>query len=499
MPRAKHWIALCGLAFAATVLCAQDGPQKATIKKIDAEKNTVTLTVGGQDRTYQVSPETMLKGADRRDLARRLQSPTLKPGAAVMFMARDADGKQMLVGMMLQGTSGDIQRARIKTLNLDKMTITLVHNGKECALRLTDATQVLDAQGDTLMERLRAFKEGTEVQFKAGERDGTPILVGIRLADAPGKAPPPVKFDSSGLKPLTELTGAEKYKGYAGGLYGNGNNDRPAAHEAAGMALAQQVRPLDGDGKPAPDGTIVLLSVGMSNTAQASAGFQQVIRVYPDINPHVHFVNGAVGGMTARAIQNPDDNASGSKYWKTVGQRLAQAKVTPAQVQAIWIKEADAGPTQGFPKYAQTLEEELERIVQLLPGRFPNLKLVYLSSRTYGGYAMTRLNPEPYAYESAFSVQWLIEKQLRGDPALNDDAKKGPVRAPWLSWGPYLWANGSKKRAGDGFAYAREDFSPKDGTHLTSSGERKVGQLMLDFFKNDTTTRPWFTKAGQRP
>jgi hypothetical protein len=417
MPRALRWTASLSFVCFAAALCAQDGPQRATIKSIDADGNTVTLTVGTQDRTFHVTRDTKLKGTDSRDLDKRLRSPELKAGVAVMFLAREANGKQLLVGMRLQGPGG------------------------------------------------RA-------------------------------APPPlVKVDSSKLKPLTELTGKETYQGHTGGLYGKGRNERPAAHEAAGVALAMQVRPLDANGTPSPDGKIVLLSVGMSNTSQASGGFQQAIQGDRGINPHVLFVNGAVGGMTARAIQNPNDNGPGTKYWTEVAQRLAKAGVTSVQVQAIWIKEADAGPREGFPGYARTLEEELTRLVQLLPRLFPNAKLVYLSSRTYGGFAETPLNPEPYAYESAFSVQWLIQKQLDGDPALNYDAKKGAVRAPWLSWGPYLWANGTKKRAGDGFYYDREDFA-KDGTHLSQSGVRKVGGLLLDFFKSDTTTRPWFTKGG---
>src|SRR5262249_61929065 len=104
----------------------------------------------------------------------------------------------------------------------------------------------------------------------------------------------------------------------------------------------------------------------------------------------------------------------------------------------------------------------------------------------------TRLNPEPYAYESGFSVKWLIEKQLAGDRELNHDPDRGKVRAPWLSWGPYLWANGTTKRA-DGFWYDQSDFAG-DGTHPSAAGQRKVAGELLKFFKSDTTARPWFVK-----
>jgi hypothetical protein len=176
-----------------------------------------------------------------------------------------------------------------------------------------------------------------------------------------------------------------------------------------------------------------------------------------------------------------------------VDQRLKAAGASRAQVQVAWIKEANARPNQGFPTYARELQGQLAQIVRLMHDRFPNLKMVYLSSRTYGGYATTPLNPDPYAYESGFSVRWLIEQQLKGDPALNYDPARGKVTAPWLSWGPYLWANGMKKRA-DGFYYEESDFS-SDGTHPSSTGQMKVGRELLRFFKTDTTTRGWF-RAG---
>ncbi|MBI1915866.1 MAG: hypothetical protein HYS12_14195 [Planctomycetes bacterium] len=385
-----------------------------------------------------------------------------------------------------------IRRAKIKKIDLETKTLTLTVDGKERDLVLTEETRVLGAPGRDLKERLRGFKEGDEVFFKAGRKDGKHVVEGLKLAAGDGP-PTQRRVDTSKLKPLTEL-GKEKYQGFEGGLYPGGKNKRPAAHEAAGLALAKQVRPLDRDGKPSDDGRIVLLSVGMSNTAQASQGFQRQLAADKEKNPRVVFVNGAQGGMAAVAIQDSDDGGSGTRYWRTVDERLRAAGVTREQVQVVWIKQADPGPMQGFPGYAKKLQGELTRIVQLLPKRFPNVKLVYLSSRTYGGYARTPLNPEPYAYESGFSVKWLIEKQIEGDAALAFDPNKGTVKAPWLSWGPYLWANGKTKRA-DGFSYDEDDFA-RDGTHQSSSGQEKVGRLLLQFFKTDTTTRPWFVREG---
>jgi hypothetical protein len=88
-------------------------------------------------------------------------------------------------------------------------------------------------------------------------------------------------------------------------------------------------------------------------------------------------------------------------------------------------------------------------------------------------------------------VKWLIESQIGGAPDLNFDPDRGPVRAPWLAWGPYLWADGVKPR-GDGLTYAKSDFGP-DGTHPSPTvGRDKVARLLLNLFKTDPTARLWF-------
>ena len=63
------------------------------------------------------------------------------------------------------------------------------------------------------------------------------------------------------------------------------------------------------------------------------------------------------------------------------------------------------------------------------------------------------LNPEPFAYESAFSMKWLIEAQVdqqkgKGIHPIAGNLDYNTV-APWLGWGAYLWANGLVPR-GDG-------------------------------------------------
>jgi hypothetical protein len=210
-------------------------------------------------------------------------------------------------------------------------------------------------------------------------------------------------------------------------------------------------------------------------------------------------------------IKDANDESIGSAYWKEwVPEHLAAAGVTPAQVQVVWLKETEAaiGPAQlqalgvkeydvpvrqPFPKSAESLLTDLRMIAQILPKRFPNLKLSYVSSRSYGGWALREGNREPFSYETGYSVKWLIEEQIRGDAALNFDPNKGDVKAPWLSWGPYIWANGDHARK-DGFVFAYDDFRDNDRMHHSAQGMQKMGAELLRFFKTDATGKPWFTK-----
>ena len=275
---------------------------------------------------------------------------------------------------------------------------------------------------------------------------------------------------SVALTPLTDL-GKRTYHGYHGGLYADGRNSPPKSYLAQGLARARSVKPIDGK--------IVLLSIGMSNATQEFSAFKRLADADARENAALTVVDGAQGGQDAEVVKDPN-----ARFWSVVEQRLAQAAATPTQVQAVWLKEAIARPTQAFPEDAKLLKADLEAIVYVMRSKFPNLKLVYLSSRTYGGYATTPLNPEPYAYDSGFAVKWLVLDRIAGKLA-----------GPWLAWGPYLWTNGEKGRK-DGLVWTCADVRPSDGTHPSPSGQQKVAQLLLRFFTTNATTRPWFLSSS---
>ncbi len=320
----------------------------------------------------------------------------------------------------------------------------------------------------------------------------------------------------TGKVPLPEL-GAGQYcrdgACYGGGLYPGGAARRPDGLEAAAMQAAGQIQPLDLNGNPdAENGKIVMVSIGMSNTSIAFAGeggaspgwtaFQARAEGDPARNSQLVIINGAQGNMAADAWASPN-----AEPWQVVIERVEGyggngkqgGELSREQVQVAWVKQA-LRETGTFPQKAQELQGYLETIAQNLKLHFPNIKLAYYSSRTYA-YAMFRKG-EPGTYEGGFSIRWMIEKQLNGDPALNYDPSQGPVNAPLLLWGPYLWTDGLAPRS-DGLIWTcAEDGDMWDGIHPEPPGAQKNADQIYAFFKSDPTSLPWYLRdqtLGQPP
>jgi hypothetical protein len=286
------------------------------------------------------------------------------------------------------------------------------------------------------------------------------------------------------------MTADDRYKGEDGGLYGNGRNRPPDAHRKAALAALAAVRPLDADGRAAAGGKVVLVSISMSNATQEFSVFKRLADEDPARSPTLTIVDCAQGGQAMAEWVDPK-----ARPWDVARRRLEAAGVALSQVQVAWIKLANKMPRGDLRDHGKKLQADTLAVIQNAKALFPNLRIAYLSSRIYGGYAVTPLNPEPYAYESAFVVRWLIQDQVAGAAALNHDAARGPVKAPLLLWGPYLWANGATPRKADGLVYLREDLAG-DGTHPSASGRQKVARVMLEFFKTDPLARPWFAAHG---
>jgi len=309
----------------------------------------------------------------------------------------------------------------------------------------------------------------------------------------------------TGFTPIMDL-GLGTYLGFPGGLYENGVNVVPADHATDGAARVAAVQPRDTSDNPSASGKVVLVSIGMSNTTQefcsgssalpcSSWSFMGQAAVDPRVNhTTLAIVNGAAGGQTAMTWDAPTD----TNYDRVRDTRLTPQGLSEAQVQAAWVKVADAGPTVPLPSAssdAYALETHMGNIARAMKVRYPNLQLIFLSSRIYAGYATTTLNPEPYAYESGFAVKWIVQAQIdqQRNAGVPVDPRGGDLDfdvAPWLAWGPYLWADGTTARS-DGVVWLQGDLAA-DGTHPAQSGQDKVGDMLLAFFTSSPYATPWF-------
>ncbi len=383
----------------------------------------------------------------------------------------------------------------IKSVDAEKGTMVVYANGKDRDLTIAEDFKVFGTNGQPVSSGIKAteLKAGAEVTITVDTNGGRgPILKAIRL----GKGQPGGGSGSAlegkptvGIKPLSDMTADDRYKGEDGGLYGGGRNEPPPALLAVARGEAAKIVPRNTKGQPAPDGMIAVVSLSMSNATMEYSAFKLIADKDPAKSPLVKIVDCAQGGQAMAQWVDPR-----GKAWTVADRRLAEAEVSPEQVQVAWVKLANVKPTGSLSEHGAKLQRDTTVLLQNAKDRFPNLRIAYLSGRIYGGWATTLLNPEPYAHESNIVVRWLIQDQMNGNPELNFDPAKGSVRAPLLLWGPYLWADGINPRKSDGLVWLRQDLVDRDGTHPSDSGRRKVAEMLSHFFKEDPLAKAWYLK-----
>lgn len=325
-----------------------------------------------------------------------------------------------------------------------------------------------EQRGETLAPDEQAYLNKAKAA-RAGRGQGKPG------SGAQRKAP-------SRLIPLTDMAAGDQYEGEDGGLYGGGSNQPPETQRKTAETALAQVKPLNAEGKPAGDGRIVFVSISMSNATMEFSTFKRIADQAPQKSDKLTIVDCAQGGQAMAEWVDPK-----GRPWQEAMQRIMRAEVTPAQVQVAWIKLANKAPSGSKKDHLDKLEADTVQVLQNAKAFFPNLRIAYLGSRIWAGNAKGGLNPEPYAYESAFAVRHLIQQQIQGASQLA--AEKSPV----LLWGPYLWAEGEKGRRFDDLKWEPGDFSG-DGVHPSQSGREKVARLLLDFFSADPLAKSWFAK-----
>lgn len=298
--------------------------------------------------------------------------------------------------------------------------------------------------------------------------------------------------ESLGLTPLIDM-GTDTYQGFPGGLYPDRSNRAPADHQELGVRLAAHVGPLDGSGNPDLGGSIGFISIGVSNTNYDWDGFTTVVSNSSAVNPQVVLVNGGVSGQPLAVWLDP-----AGVPWEHVEDRIAEAGLSEAQVQVSWVMLPDRPPSRPpFPERQVEYRDQLKQVLTLLKTEFPNLTLAYISSLQWVGYGTANIVEPSSGYEMGFGVKWTIEDQIEGDPSINANPELGPLRAPWIAWGPYTWADGLNPRS-DGLTWVCSDYRV-DGYHSSESGSLKIGGMLLDFLSSEETATGWFLGDGVEP
>ena len=292
-------------------------------------------------------------------------------------------------------------------------------------------------------------------------------------------------INQQNLVPITDL-GTGYYRGYQGGLYPGGQNQRSGAHLSQTLSQAAQIQPLNSSGQPSANGKIVLIGVGASNPRTEFEAFKQQAQTSGFLKSGTLIINTCIGGQGVQKMNQPSAN-----YWQQAENTLQQAGLSSQQVQAAWVETEHTGNADTvFPRAPQQLMQDMRTLLVTMKQKFPNLKIVYLSGRAFSGYAQAAANEVgkgllyPRDYYNGWAMKWMVEKQI------NNESGYTLSEIPFITMSTYLWSRGAQPR-NDGFFLDCILDVGADGLHLTAAGEQKTGQQLFQFFFSDTSTAGW--------
>ena len=221
-------------------------------------------------------------------------------------------------------------------------------------------------------------------------------------------------------------------------------------------------------------GRIVIVAISMSNGRLEFGRYIDLFDGHPDVDPAIGLVNCARGG---NALERWRDRQA---LWDGCKDAVVAAGFDLDQVRVVWAKNADQ-----FTDHGRTLPDpaadyydlvgNISFLSEKIGREFPLVQAVFHTSRIYGGYvaaARQAARGEPISYEGGLAINEVIRRWQRGElPG-----------APWLGWGPYLWADGSAPNAA-GIRWEPGDFRD-DGAdpHPSDAGQTKVAEALHAFF-----------------
>ncbi len=217
----------------------------------------------------------------------------------------------------------------------------------------------------------------------------------------------------------------------------------------------------------------VLICIGMSNAMQECDDWLQKVNgpLKESINEHLTIINCAVGG---HAIERWNDPAYDAKLWDACTEKIKDAKLQPSQVQFVWHKAAlqfvrdEQGEILTSDSANLKLYSALDTFSDRLHEKFPSVEKVFISGRSYGGFAENPERGEPFSFQSNEVISSWVEQ---------NDYRNGIAYAV----GPYLWGPDCEDADTGSFCYERKDYQ-EDGIHPASGAKNKITQIIHDYF-----------------
>ena len=123
------------------------------------------------------------------------------------------------------------------------------------------------------------------------------VIAFILVGNVESLAQKDCNHHTTGLVPLTDLTGGKQYRGYQGGKY-QGSNKRSALQMQRAIAQVSKIKPLDTAGvENFKNGRIVFAAVGASNPATEFESFRNYCDTFKNLNPKLSLINTCIGAM----------------------------------------------------------------------------------------------------------------------------------------------------------------------------------------------------------
>ena len=179
-----RWWAVAGLVLCASGLAADE--VKGKIKAVDADKHSITVTVGDRDREFTVTDDTKLLGPSGKDIKNGLGSPRLTAGAEVTVSTDKKDGQDVCTKVQLRGQkeqlAGGVQ-GKIKKVDPDQATLTVTVGDTDQGFKVTADTKLLGPSGKDIKDGLNSsrLQPGAEVTVVCEKKDGKDVCTRVQL------------------------------------------------------------------------------------------------------------------------------------------------------------------------------------------------------------------------------------------------------------------------------------------------------------------------------